>query len=341
MLTGGLAPFDGHILEVMSARTARDVPRITERAPHLVIPRELEDIVARLTRRRPADRHAGAHEVIAALDQVRLGPEARKPTEPVIRGRSPRRWLAAALVAACASGAVTWYAVDAGWVGAGASAAAQTALPASPAPATAPTASPLAAAAPAPPAARAPEAAAAPAADLPALEGEAEPVAQPSRTASAAPPAHSPAHHHHRPRTAREPVASPAPSEVRSVAAPAAPAAPEAAELPPPAAAPAPRGLRAQIDGVDVTGSLPRGEVARAVDRQRSAIARCLPPVPQTVIARFTIGETRRAQDVRTTGPTPAINACLSAAFAEVRTEQAPDVGDVHVTVRIAFVVKT
>jgi hypothetical protein len=59
------------------------------------------------------------------------------------------------------------------------------------------------------------------------------------------------------------------------------------------------------------------------------------------VIARFTIGETRRAQGVRTTGPTPAINACLTAAFAEVRTEQAPDVGDVQVTVRIAFVVKT
>jgi hypothetical protein len=59
------------------------------------------------------------------------------------------------------------------------------------------------------------------------------------------------------------------------------------------------------------------------------------------VIARFTIGETRRAQDVRTSGSTPATNACLTAALAEVRTEQAPDVGDVQVTVKIAFVVKT
>ena len=126
MLTGGMAPFEGHILEVMSARAARDIPRITERAPHLMIPRELEDIVARLTRRRPADRYAGAHEVIEALDQVRLGPEARKRTEPA-RRRSRRGWLAAGLVAACAGGAVVWYAVDAGWVGGGGDAMAQAA----------------------------------------------------------------------------------------------------------------------------------------------------------------------------------------------------------------------
>ncbi len=357
MLTGGMAPFDGHILEVMSARAARDIPRITERTPHLVIPRELEDIVARLTRRRAADRYAGAHEVIEALDQVRLGPEARQRTEPVSPGRSRRRWLAAGLVAACAGGAVTWYAVDAGWVGDGGRAAAH-AAPAAAAPVA------IAAASPAPPAAAAPEvapAAAAPAADPPAPpEPAADPVVEPvavaPRTASAAPPAHPPAHHRHRPRpahaSAREPAAPPAPSEARRAAAPATPATPVAAELPPPpppaappaAPAPAPalpRELRAQIDGVEVAGSLPRGEVARAVDRQWAAIARCLPPAPQTVIARFTIGETRRAQDVRTSRPTQATNACLTAALAEVRTEQAPDVGDVQVTVKIAFVVKT
>ncbi|HEX3474700.1 MAG TPA: serine/threonine-protein kinase, partial [Kofleriaceae bacterium] len=117
MLTGGMAPFDGHILEVMSARAARDIPRITERAPQLAIPPELEDVVARLTRRRPLDRYAGAHEVIEALDQVRLGPQARKRTQPAGGTRSRRRWLAAGLAAAVAGGAVTWYAVDAGWVG--------------------------------------------------------------------------------------------------------------------------------------------------------------------------------------------------------------------------------
>src|SRR5204863_2008182 len=67
MLTGGLAPFEGHILEVVSARAARDVPRVSERVPHLGIPRELDDIVARLTRRKPAERYASAREVIDAL----------------------------------------------------------------------------------------------------------------------------------------------------------------------------------------------------------------------------------------------------------------------------------
>jgi hypothetical protein len=183
-----------------------------------------------------------------------------------------------------------------------------------------------------------------------AVEPAAEPVAPP-RTASAAPPAYPPAHHRHRPRTAhasaREPSAPAAPAEARRAAAAATPVAAELASpaapplaTEPPAASPL-RALRAQIDGVEVTGSLPRGEVARAVDRQWAAIARCLPAAPQTVTARFTIGETRRAQGVRTTGPTPATNACLTAALAEVRTEQAPDVGDVQVTVKIAFVVKT
>jgi serine/threonine-protein kinase len=362
MLTGGMAPFDGHILEVMSARTARDVPRITERAPHLVIPRELEDIVAGLTRRRPADRYAGAPEVIEALDAVRLGPEARRRTEPGEAGRSRRRWLAAGLAAACAGSAAAWYAVEAGW-GGGARATAQAAPPAAAPPAAAPGAAPLAVAA-APAAAQAassPDVAAAPAADTappapePAIELAAPPAA---RTASVVPPAHPPAHHRHRPRTAhasaREPAAPAVSAEARRVAAPEPSGAPVADELPapvappsapPPAVAaipgPTPRELRAKIDGVDVTGSLPRGDVARAVDRQWAAIARCVPPAPQTVIARFTIGETRRAQDVRTTGSTPATNACLTAALAEVRTEQAPDVGDVQVTVRIAFVVKT
>lgn len=110
---------------------------------------------------------------------------------------------------------------------------------------------------------------------------------------------------------------------------------------PPDPPSPPPRELRARIDDVDVTGSLPRGEVARAVDRQWPAISHCVPKSPVNVVARFTIGDSRRAQDVRTTGPNPALNACVTAALGEVRTEVAPDVGDVEITVRIAFVVKT
>jgi hypothetical protein len=92
---------------------------------------------------------------------------------------------------------------------------------------------------------------------------------------------------------------------------------------------------------VEVSGSLPVGAVQRAIERRRSAIESCTPRTPGTVVAHFTIGETRRAQDVRAVGSTATIGACIAAALGDVRTENAPDVGDVEVTVRIAFVVKT
>jgi hypothetical protein len=110
---------------------------------------------------------------------------------------------------------------------------------------------------------------------------------------------------------------------------------------PAPASRPAPRELHARIDGVDVSGSLPAGEVHRAIERRWSAIARCAPDSPGTVVAHFTIGEARRARDVRAAGPAAQTNACVVAAFTAVRTEAAPDIGDVEVTVRIAFEVKT
>ena len=65
-----------------------------------------------------------------------------------------------------------------------------------------------------------------------------------------------------------------------------------------------------------------------------------MPGAPETVVARFTIGEARRAMSVRTAGPTQGTNTCITSAFTDVRTEAAPDVGDVEVAVRIAFVVK-
>jgi hypothetical protein len=179
------------------------------------------------------------------------------------------------------------------------------------------------------------------------------PAAPVARAAPPAPPAHAPPRRH-RPRPGHpairtEPAVAPAPvAEPQRAAAPVAlapsldvtppaPVAPPAAPAPPPP----PRELRATIDHVDVSGSLPAGAVQRAVERRSSAIARCMPAAPQTVIAHFTIGETRRAQEVRASGATPETNACISAALGDVRTEEAPDVGDVEVTLRIAFVVKT
>jgi len=356
MLSGGRPPFDGHILEVMSARTARDIPRVSERFPELEVPYELEDIVARLTRRRPADRYDGAHEVIEALDAVRLGRQAGTPTERISQRRSRRRWLVAAVLAAGAGGAALWFAVDRP---AAVAIAEEEPDPAAPPPgAEQPAGAPAPAAGdPAPaagdPAALAGGAAAVAGASAPRADDRA-PAAADEPPATAAPP---PARNRHRPRAGR-----PAAHAAAAAAAPASPASVEARRSapapaidppgePPPAAQAAalataarpapPRALRATIDSVDVTGSLPRGDVQRAVERRWSAIARCLPAAPDTVTAHFTIGEARRALGVRATGATPQLNACITAALVDVRTEAAPDVGDVEVTVRIAFAVKT
>jgi serine/threonine-protein kinase len=317
MLTGGVAPFDGHILEVMSARAARDVPRIRERAPELAVPPELEEIVARLTRRRPVERYASAREVIDALDRVRIGPEARMPTAPVAV-RTRRWWLAVAAVAACAGGAAAWHEIDAGWSPQPAAPVRVAAQPAAPSP-TAPAAPPDRAT---PPAAQS----AAPAEDPPAPPAAREPEPEPAA------PEHAPARRRHHPRPAH------AESEVH--AEPAAEAR-RGAMLPPAAGPPSPSGLRATIARVDVSGSLSQSAVQRAVERQSSAIARCKPAFPATVVAHFKIGDARRARAVTTGGATGAINGCIAAALADVRTEEAPDVGDVDVTVRIAFAVKT
>ncbi|MEO7735360.1 MAG: serine/threonine-protein kinase, partial [Kofleriaceae bacterium] len=91
MLTGGLQPFEGQLMEVVSARTTRDAPRIGQRAPKLAVPRGLEDIVARLTRRKPDERYQSARSVIDALDDLGLVPEIQQPTERIKDTRRTRR----------------------------------------------------------------------------------------------------------------------------------------------------------------------------------------------------------------------------------------------------------
>jgi hypothetical protein len=152
-------------------------------------------------------------------------------------------------------------------------------------------------------------------------------------------PEHAPARRRHRPRPEHsaahaEPVAHAEPAaEARRVATP--------ASLLAPARPPPPSELYATIARVDVSGSLSPAAVQRAVERRSSAIARCKPVSPATVVAHFRIGEARRAQAVTAGGAADEINGCIAAALADVRTEEAPDVGDVDVTVRIAFAVKT
>jgi hypothetical protein len=101
---------------------------------------------------------------------------------------------------------------------------------------------------------------------------------------------------------------------------------------------PAPRPvLHASLGAIDVNGALSVAEVRRAVARLLPAFERCAPGDPATVTARFSIGEHRRAEQVSTTGAIAATNACVAAAIAGLRTETAPDVGDVSVTARVQF----
>ena len=271
MLTGGLQPFEGQLMEVVSARTTRDAPRLGQRAPKLVVPRGLEDVVARLTRRKPDERYQSARSVIDALDDLGLVPEAQQPTDRIARNQGARRhWIAVVLGAGGLALAGLYF---------------------------------LAPEPPVPQAVPAIAERAAPAEPVVDRAVEVVPASPPRRVPHAARPAPMPA-----------PTDKPAP---------------RAAEI------------HARIDGVDVNGSLPVGEVRRAVERQRSALARCTPASPQTVVAHFTIGEARRARDVRARGADTGTNACIVSAFGDVRTEAAPDIGDVEVTVRIAFVERT
>jgi len=330
MLTGGMAPFEGHMMEMVSARTARDAPRISERAPDLAIPPDLDDIVARLTRRRPADRYASARDVIEALDHVRLGPEARIATERMAVANTPARRgrVAAGALVACALAAAAWFVphADEGVLAAWPPMSVTVAAPA--VHAANDRAEPVASRPLAPPA-------------PPALT-----AVEPPRSDPPAAPVRSPPVKRHRPRErAARPAVRIEPVAAEPVVAPPPLAPAPVPVIPPPPspspAAPLPLALRARLDGIDVSGSLPPGAVQRAVERRWAAIERCVPAAPAVVVARFTVGEARRARDVRAAGPTAEINACIAAAFGDVRTEAAPDVGDVEVTVRIAFVVKT
>jgi hypothetical protein len=121
------------------------------------------------------------------------------------------------------------------------------------------------------------------------------------------------------------------------------PAPPAPAPAPPPPGPAAPQLHTFAALAVDTSGSLPALEVQRAVDRQRAALARCSiaspAAAPVTVSVDFTIGEARRAQGVSVRGAGDA-TACITQALANVRTESAPDIGEVTVKLAITFAVK-
>ena len=91
----------------------------------------------------------------------------------------------------------------------------------------------------------------------------------------------------------------------------------------------------AHIVDLVVAGSLSPSVVRRAVDRVLPALRHCADRVGERlVVASFAIGETRRANGLQVAG---AGASCLAAALASVRTEVAPELGDVRVQVTVAF----
>ena len=317
MLSGGELPFKGGPMDVATEKAHREAPLFSEACPSIPIPLALEQLVADLLKRRAAERIASAVEVIAAIDQIVMGLalDERASTvvdpgrrTPLPEKRKQRRWIVPALVAAlAATGGAAWLVSHR-----------------PPAPPTM--------AAPVPTAAPAPAPVEVAAALEPAQPTSAQPTPAPIAKASA-----HPHRHHDKPVKLAARIEAPAPPVTQPVVAPVQPVVtpPPPVPAPPPPAPPASLPIHAAIAAVDVHGSLPAADVQRAVARALPAIEHCAPSAAQNVIAQLTIGENRRAEDVRASGGTAA--SCVSSALASVRTESAPDVGEVEVTVHVKF----
>ena len=332
MLTGGTLPFEGHIMETMTAKAHREAPPLSTIAPTLVLPDGLEALVTKLVRRISADRPENAREVIAALDQIALGiainerdptivdPARGRPveitgrTEMVRRKRSLAPWMfAGAVVMACAVGAWWWFGPHTPDV-----VAKPVALVAVPKPPPLPPAP-----APAPP----PPIVIASNAQEPEIEMQPDlpPVTRDKRRRK---------EHPRHERNVASAIAVPAPEEVPVPDEVPAPPAPPPIVEPPVVKPPT---IITVIGNVSVHGSLSEATVRRALERIAPVLRQCAPSSPQNIQVHFAIGESRRATNVQASGVAPT-SGCVGSAFSGMRSEAAPDVGDVEVDVQITYV---
>jgi hypothetical protein len=329
MLTGGALPFEGHIMETMTAKAHREAPPLSTIAPTLVLPDGLEALVTKLVRRISADRPENAREVIEALDQIALGiaiserdptnvdPARGRPveianrTEMVRRKRSIAPWMfAGAVVMAGAVGAWWWFGPHAR-----ATVATPVALVAVPKPAPAP--------APPPPIVIASNA------QKPEIEMQPD---VPPATRDRRRPNKHPKHE----RNVASAIAVPVPDEVPVPdPVPAPPAPPPIVEPP----VVKPKTITTVIGNVSVHGSLSEATVRRALERIAPVLRQCAPSSPQNIQVHFAIGESRRATNVQASGAAPT-SSCVGTAFSGMRSETAPDVGDVEVDVQITYVAR-
>ena len=317
MLTGGKLPWEGGAMEIAAAKAHKDAPTVSQRAPDVRVAADLEALVARLLARKPDERPSSAREVIDLLDGLavagqRIGTHVKTMKTPITRSRQLAMLAAGVVLAAAGVGAAAWAVTKR-----------HDAPIASPSPSPSPSPPPSPSPSPSPVAV----AEAAPEIEMPVDTSTHNHSRSPHPTSPhPSHPSPRPSPHHPSPLT----VAPPPPTLTTATS----PAAAELTPLPPPPP-PHPVELHAAIAGVEVHGSLPAADVERAVNRILPALEKCAPTSAQQITAQLTIGEARRAENVRASGG--AASTCVAAALAALRTEAAPDVGDVEVSIRVAF----
>ena len=360
MLAGAL-PFVGNIAELIYQNATAEPPPLATRAPGAQVPAGLEAIVRRLMARKPADRFADARAVIAALDAIDLSQAAvvAVPAPPAVASSpapSPapapastapaaaaprRRWpLAIAGAAVVLTAGIAVLLPTRGH-------RRRLVAPLSPGVAL------VDAGAPASLDATDPGTRAALLGDPIDASVPSDPIDAPAVVAIVTPPEPRPGVRPPRAALIDAGTPSPLPGAVDAAPPPPPPLLIDAGPPPPPppraidAGAPAPRPVivdaRAAIAGLDVKGSLSRGQVDRTIGRLTGAFAACYRPAatragrsPATAVqVRCTIEEDGSVRGVSTSGGLPGMGACVAAALAGVRSTVAPDVG----TVAVAFTV--
>lgn len=362
-MLAGTCPFDGAVLEVICQNAIAERPAIAARAPGVVVPAELEQVVRRLMAAKPEDRFGSAKDVIAALDQV---------TAPSPHGRrGVRVAIGAAATAALVAGIFTMRAQQAGGTGSIARSGVEdggVVVATAPIDAAAPSSvqEDAMAADPEVAVATAPDAAVGTGPDVAIVAPPDVPVVAPPDL----PRSSGSSRHPKRPTPARPKPAAPRPgaatpeaarpdASVPKIVAPEVrmpervpPDPPQPAALPSPVdSAPGPRlpptptpstpGPIVSLAQLVVRGSLAPAVVNRALERVLDDLRGCRRAAPSgadlVVHASFTIDESGRAVGMRASGGAAELSACVAAILGRVRTASVPDVGTVAVELEVGF----
>ncbi|MEO8699743.1 MAG: serine/threonine-protein kinase [Kofleriaceae bacterium] len=337
LLSGGFLPFDGNPAEVVGLKVSTPAPTLAERAPDVSISPGLVALVDRLLARKPDNRLASAAEVLDALDEIERHPSFVAPrrrlddtvvehaqrraaehaarsddnlrTGIVRRPRGPSLLvLGISLTTALAAVIIV-------------------ALPARTSDQSADGRIGIAAVdRPSPRAVEPPTTNEAPrASDLASR--------RPDRPVSGPPKVRSRANH------AKTKPSKPAVRRSEPIVAidPPPPEVTPPVTITPPPEPPKVVAFNATINGLTVEGSLPSATVRRALDRVMPSIRACRTTQAGSIDVRFTIGEGRRATGTSARGISPTVAGCVGTAIGGLRTEAAPDVGDVEVHVVVGF----